>query len=88
MSARTVTVRVRGGHGMSFKRALEQFQRRVLNEQIEKDIQKNRIYVKPNIKRRLNKKNTKYFLARKQVVGEYMDMVKKGHVVRVPDSKF
>ena len=46
------------------------------------------IYVKPNIKRRLNKKNTKYFLARKQVVGEYMDMVKKGHVVRVPDSKF
>ena len=45
-------------------------------------------YTKPNIQRNLNAKNTRYFKARKAVVAEYMKLVKRGQVEKLPDTKF
>lgn len=45
-------------------------------------------YMKPNIRRRLNVENTRYFKARKEVIAEYMRLVRRGQVEKIPDSKF
>ena len=45
-------------------------------------------YIKPNVKRRMNAKNTHYYKQRKEIVDEYTKLAMDGKFFTIPKTGF